>query len=259
MSTIQIHLKNPKNVEAKLTRFIKDEFGEKGFKKAVFGLSGGVDSSLVAFLLKKALGPNNVIAIFMPYKTTDGKSRKNFKEVVEMLGIKSKVIPITPMIDAFLKQFPSADRIRLGNKMARERMAILYDQSKIENALVIGSGNRTEILLGYCTLFGDSACAINPVGPLYKTQVRQLARHMGVPEHIIKQPPTADLWPGQTDEKELGLSYDEIDGILSFAIDRGYKISRLIKEGFLKADIEKILNRVKKFKFKRESPAIAKL
>ena len=163
------------------------------------------------------------------------------------------------MVDCYFKKFPEADKVRRGNKMARERMSILYDQSKVENALVIGSGNKTEILLGYATLFGDTACAINPIGSLYKTQIRQLARCIGMPERIIKKPPTADLWPGQTDESEIGITYEEVDKILYLAVDKKYKLPRLVKLGFGKDSIDKILKRVDKFKYKRELPVIGKI
>ncbi|PIU42278.1 MAG: NAD(+) synthetase [Candidatus Omnitrophica bacterium CG07_land_8_20_14_0_80_42_15] len=250
---------NAAYVEKKLTGFIKREFKKKNFKKAVFGLSGGVDSSLVAFLLVKALGSKNVTALFMPYRTTAQESKRDFDAIVKILKIKHKIIPITSMVDCYFKKFPEADKVRRGNKMARERMSILYDQSKVENALVIGSGNKTEILLGYATLFGDTACAINPIGSLYKTQIRQLARCIGMPERIIKKPPTADLWPGQTDESEIGITYEEVDKILYLAVDKKYKLPRLVKLGFGKDSIDKILKRVDKFKYKRELPVIGKI
>jgi len=136
-------------------------------------------------------------------------------------------------------------------------MAILYDQSKLEDALVIGSGNKTEILLGYATLFGDTACAINPIGCLYKSQIRQLARYMGVPERIIEKPPTADLWPGQTDEDEIGLSYEEIDELLYLLVEKGLGVSQLRRKGFDKVSLKKISARLEKFRYKRELPAIA--
>jgi len=250
---------DPDRAEEKLVRFIRSEFKKRGFRKAVFGLSGGVDSSLVAFLLKKALGARNVVAVFLPYRTTDKASRRDFKEVVRISGIRSKVIPITPMVDCYFRRFPKGDRIRRGNKMARERMSILYDRSKAEDALVVGSGNRTEILLGYATLYGDTACAVNPIGGLYKTQVRQLATHMGVPDRIVAKAPTADLWPGQSDEDELGLSYAAVDEILHLAVDRKYTPGRLARKGFGKATVKRIMNRVEEFKYKRELPAIARL
>jgi len=249
---------NPNKTEKKLIRFIKDEFKKRGFRKAILGLSGGVDSSLVAFLLKKALGRRNVKALFLPYKTTDIKSRRDFELVSKILGIRSGTIPITPMVDRYFRGFPKADKVRRGNKMARERMSVLYDQSRAEKALVVGSGNRTERILGYATLHGDTACALNPIGGLYKTQVRQLALHMGVPTRIVAKPPTADLWPGQSDEDELGLCYVEIDEILHLSGDKKYTPARLAKKGFRRGDIKKVLVRAEKFRFKGELPAIAK-
>ena len=248
-----------RKVEKALIFFLKNEFKKRGYKKAVFGLSGGIDSSVVAFLLKNALGAKCVNAIFMPYKTTGETSYRDYKRTVKLLNVQSQVIPITPLVDPYFRKFPKADRVRRGNKMARERMSILYDQSKKLNALVVGSGNRTEILLGYATLHGDTACAVNPVGGLYKTQLRQLALHLGVPESIVWKVPTADLWPGQSDEDELGSSYSEIDKILFLAVDKGYKAAKLQQLGFSKIRILKILKRVERFGYKRELPEVAKL
>lgn len=250
---------NPQAIERKLIQFIKAEFKKRGFKKAIFGLSGGVDSSTVAFLLTRALGAKNVTALFMPYKTTNKHDRIDFEKVTKILAIKSRLITITPTIDCYFKNFPTKDRIRRGNKMARERMSVLYDQSRLENALVVGSGNRTEILLGYATLYGDTACAVNPIGSLYKTQLRQLAHYIGVPGNIIEKMPTAGLWPSQTDEGELGLSYAAMDEILFLFVDKKYKIRQIVTRGFSKSSVEKILDRVKKFEYKRQLPAIAKI
>lgn len=246
-------------VEERLIRFIRTEFKKRGFRKAVFGLSGGVDSSLVAFLLAKSLGAHNVLALSLPYKTTSRHSGRDFKNIVTRLGIRSRIMPITPMVDVYFRKFPHVDRIRRGNKMARERMSILYDQSRVEHALVVGSGNKTEILLGYATLFGDTACAINPIGDLYKTHVRQLARHMGVPENIIQKPPTADLWPHQTDEDELGMAYETMDAILYLLVDRKFSLSQVAHKGYRRTDVKKIMVRVEKFAYKRALPAVASI
>jgi NAD+ synthase len=242
-----------------LVNFIRREIYARGFKRAILGLSGGLDSSVVAYLSSLALGKKNIWAIKLPYKRSHRQSFEHAQLVINNLGINTLEVEITPMIDAYFKKFPQADNIRRGNKMARERMSVLYDLSVQYKALVVGTGNKSEILLGYGTLFGDTACAINPVGDLYKTQMRQLARSLGVPEVIIKKPPTADLWPGQEDEKELGFTYEEIDRLLYLMVDKKYDEKRLIKAGFKKDFIKTVSRKIKKSQFKREMSAIAKL
>jgi len=203
-----------------LTGFIRTEVTRAGFSRAVVGLSGGVDSSLSCYLAAEALGAENVLAVRMPYKTSAPDSLEHAQLVIEILGVRSVTVPITDMVDPIFARFPEADKVRRGNAMARARMIILYDQSQAFKGLVIGTGNKTEILLGYTTLYGDSACALNPLGDLYKTQVWQLARDMGLPEAIIQKAPTADLWSGQTDEGELGFTYAEVDQLLYLLIDQ---------------------------------------
>jgi len=205
---------NTGSVKKKLITFIRCQTKRAGVGRMVIGLSGGVDSAVSVYLAAAALGPKNVLGLMMPYKTSSPIDTKDARLVVKALGIKSKTISITPMVDAYFKKFPKANRVRRGNKMARERMSILYDQSKVFDALVMGTGNKTEILLGYYTLHGDAACSINAIGSLYKTQVRQLAKSLGVPEGIITKAPSAGLWPGQTDEGEMGITYDELDNII---------------------------------------------
>lgn len=243
------------DAENKLVQFIKKTVRGAGFKGVVMGLSGGVDSAAVAYLSKEALGSRNVIAVLMPYDEIDPDSTKFAGLVIDNLKIRKYTVDISPMVDAYFKNFPEADNIRRGNKMARERMTILYDLSKKENALVIGSGNKTEIIMGYCTLYGDSACALNPLANLYKTQVYMLARHLGVPEDIIKRKPTAGLWSGQTDEDELGCSYSDLDRLLSSMVDAKSSDDKLKKEGFDKEFIDRIRKIIKKTEFKRKSPA----
>ena len=196
------------------------------------GVSGGVDSSLACFLTAEALGPENVLAARMPYKTSAPDSLEHAKLVIQTTGVNETTIPISEPVDALFAQFPDADNIRRGNAMARMRMIVLYDLSVSFNGLVVGTGNKTEYLLGYTTLYGDSACALNPLGDLYKTQVRQLARAVGVPEVIIAKPPSADLWVGQTDEEELGFTYEELDRLLLLLIDRGVPPQTCIESGF---------------------------
>jgi NAD+ synthase len=242
-----------------LTRFIKDELSKSGFKKGILGLSGGLDSSVVAFLAAKALGPKNVIGLIMPYGRRFGREVKDARDVARLLRIKSRTIDIAPQVDLYFKKHPTGSRVLRGNKMARERMSILYDHSARERALILGTSNKTEILIGYGTIHGDMACAINPLGDLYKTQVRQLADHLGVPEKIRAKLPTAGLWAGQTDESEIGMTYAEIDEILYHLVDERESRNEVIARGFKKSRVEKILAMIKGSEFKRQLPPIAKI
>ncbi len=250
---------NPELVRKILVRFIQNEVQKVGFERGVLGLSGGVDSSLVATLASEALGPANVLAVIMPYKSSDLKSRSDALQVVQQLGINHLEVEITPQIDAYFERFPDADQRRRGNKMARERMTILYDQSSVFRALVIGTSNKTELLLGYGTIYGDMASAINPVGDLYKTQVWQLADAVGVPTAIVQKAPSADLWAGQSDETELGFQYRMIDQFLYYLVDRRYSKEELARLGFEPAFIEDVIRRVRDNQYKRRLPVIAKL
>jgi NAD+ synthase len=242
-----------------LIGFIETEITRVGFKRAVLGLSGGVDSALSCFLAAEALGPENVLAVRMPYSSSSKESLEHAQLVVDILGVRSLTFNISGMVDALFKDFPDAKQLRRGNAMARARMIVLYDQSEAFEGLVVGSGNKTEILLGYTTLYGDSANALNPIGDLYKMQVRQLARAVGVPEVIVSKPPTADLWPGQTDEDELGFTYDEADKLLYLLVDQRYSPEDLVEAGFDPSFVEKVLERVRKNHFKRILPPIAKI
>ena len=250
---------NPDLVRKILVRFIQNEVQKVGFERVVLGLSGGVDSSLVATLASQALGPANVLAVIMPYKTSDPKSRSDALQVVQQLGIDQLQVDITPQIDAYFERFPDADQKRRGNKMARERMTILYDQSLVLRALVIGTSNKTELLLGYGTIYGDMASALNPVGDLYKTQVWQLADALGVPTAIVQKAPSADLWSGQSDETELGFAYRMVDQLLYYLVDRRYSREELARLGFEPAFVDDIIRRVRDNQYKRRLPVIAKL
>lgn len=246
-------------VKKVLVGFIKDEVTKAGFHRVVVGLSGGVDSSLSAYLAAEALGSDNVWGILMPYKTSSPESVEHAELVVDNLKINAMRIDITPQIDAYFERFPEADHVRRGNKMARERMTILFDQSAKLHALVLGTSNKTELMLGYGTLYGDMASAINPIGDLFKTQVRHLARHMGVPEVIVQKKPSADLWVGQTDEEELGFTYDEVDQVLYLMIDKRYEIQDLIEAGFDERFVKPVYAKVQASQFKRRLPLIAKV
>jgi NAD+ synthase len=242
-----------------LKEFLKEEVYKANFKKVIFGLSGGVDSSVVAYLCASVFPGQDITALIMPFRSSNPKNIEDAKMVAQSLKIKYTLYDISPMVDAFFQNDKNVDFIRKGNKMARERMCVLYDFSTKNNALVIGTSNKTELLLGYGTIFGDLASAINPIGDLYKTQILQLADHLGVPEKIIKKPPSADLWAGQTDESELGYTYQQIDSLLYYLIDLRYPEKMLLDLNFSKKMVKDIQNRIKKFQFKRRPPIIAKL
>ncbi len=246
-------------VEKILTSFIKQELSKFNFKKGILGLSGGLDSSVCAFLAAKALKPTNVLALILPYGDYFNQDVKDAQEFAKFLGIRSKKIDISPMVDAYFSKYPTQNRIMKGNKMARERMSILYDFSAREKAMILGTSNKTELLLGYGTIHGDMACGINPLGDLYKTQIRQLAVYLGIPEKIRKKTPTAGLWKGQTDEDELGLSYETMDNILFLLVDLRKSQKEVIASGFKKSDVEMIITMIKNSEFKRKLPPIAKL
>ncbi|MFN2195979.1 MAG: NAD+ synthase [Anaerolineales bacterium] len=242
-----------------LAGFLRTEITRSGFQRAVLGLSGGIDSALSCFLAAEALGPENVLAVRMPYRTSSSDSLEHAQLVIDQLGVQSLTLPITEMVDPLFENFPEANQVRRGNVMARMRMIILYDQSEAFKGLVVGTGNKTEILLGYSTLYGDAACAMNPIGDLYKTQVRQLARAMGVPEAIVSKPPSADLWVGQTDEGELGFTYEQADRLLYLLIDQRYTPEDCVEAGFEAAFVQEVVRRVQRYHYKRIMPPIAKV
>jgi NAD+ synthase len=252
-----------------IAEFIRGQLRQAGFERAVLGLSGGIDSALVAFLTADAIGAERLHCVLMPYRTSSPASREDAEEVVRRLGCSSELVEITPMVDGY---FGAADvpgaagpeglgaaPLRRGNFMARIRMSVLYDRSVTWRGLVVGTGNKTESLIGYTTLFGDQACAFNPIGDLYKSQVRQLSAAVGVPEQIIRKAPSADLWPGQTDETEAGFSYPELDRLLFWRIDKRRSVEEVVALGYDRAMVERVDRMVAGAEFKRQVPPIAKL
>ena len=242
-----------------LHEFLFSEATKAGFNKVVLGLSGGIDSAVVAYLCARTFSAKDVTALIMPYRTSNPENIKHAELIIKELNINSVSYDISPMVDAFFKSDPDADMIRRGNRMARERMCLLYDFSSKHHALVIGTSNKTELMLGYGTIFGDLASAINPIGDLYKTQIWQLAEYLDIPRVIIDKPPSADLWSGQTDEEEIGYSYDKIDTLLHHLIDLRYSDEMLSELDFTSEMINDIHRRVQLFQFKRRPPIIAKL
>lgn len=245
-----------------IVEFIRGHMRQTGFDRAVIALSGGLDSALVAYLTAEAIGPDQLLCLLMPYKTSSSESRSDAEEIVRRLRCQSQLIEITPMVDGFFDDALSgeeASRVRRGNFAARTRMAVLYDQSVTWGGLVVGTSNKTEYLLGYTTIFGDSAAALLPIGDLYKSQVRQLSAAIGVPDAVLRKPPTADLWAGQTDEEEVGLPYAEIDRLLFWMVERRSTRDDLLEKGFDAAKIDLVERLVLRSEFKRQTPPIAKL
>jgi NAD+ synthase len=242
-----------------IAEFIRSQLRQAGFERCVLGLSGGIDSALVACLVAEAIGADNLLGVLMPYRTSSPASRTDALAVVDALGCRSELVEITAMVDPLFGGEPDASGVRRGNAMARARMIVLYDRSVTFGGLVVGTGNKTESLIGYTTLFGDSASAFNPIGDLYKSQVRQLALAMGVPTPILLKAPSADLWPDQTDEGEGGFAYDELDRILYWRIDRRRSVDELVAMGFERATVGRIDGLVARSEFKRQMPPVAKL
>lgn len=242
-----------------LTGFIKSEVTRMGFTRAIVNLSGGLDSALSCALAAEALGPENVLALRLPYRTSSPDSLAHAQLVIDQFRVQSETIDITGTVDPLIDSDPDMSDKRKGNIMARARMIALYDRSELFRALPIGTSNKTEILLGYTTMWGDMASAINPIGDLYKTQVRQLSRALQIPSVIIDKPPSADLWAGQTDEGELGFTYEEVDKLLFLLVDQRYSAQECVEEGFDEKFVDSVLTRVRRNQFKRMMPPIAKV
>ena len=245
-----------------ISEFIRGQLTQTGFEHVVLNLSGGLDSALVAYLAVEAIGAQNVMCLMLPYRTSSPESRGDAEDVVHHLGTPSRVIDVSAIVDGYLDssiEGEEVSQLRRGNLAARARMMVAFDQSVPWKGFVIGTGNKTEALLGYSTNYGDNACAFNPIGDLYKSQIRQLAIDMGVPDQILAKAPSADLWPGQTDESEMGLAYEELDRLLYWMVDRRRTREQLIAAGFDAAAIDRVTRMVTLNEFKRQVPPVAKL
>ncbi len=250
---------NPEKTVRRLIDFIRDELNKTGVSRLVLGVSGGLDSALVLRLAVQSAGEDNVIGVIMPYKTSNAENIADAGELISEAGVKSYQVDITSAVDSYFELFPDADTVRRGNKMARERMSVLYDISAAENAVVIGTSNKSEMLLGYGTIYGDLACAFNPLGDIYKTEVRLLARYLGIPEKIITKAPSADLFAGQSDESDFGFTYENVDKLLGLLVDKGMTPAQCLDAGFERSMVTKTVKMIANNEFKRFPPAIASL
>jgi NAD+ synthase len=247
----------PAEAEERCVLFIRATLSASGHDALVVGLSGGIDSAVAAGLAVRAPGADKVLGVMMPYASSSAASLTDAAAVAKTLGMKTEKIEITPMADQFFNSIPANELVRRGNIMARCRMVVLYDVSARDGSLVLGTGNRTEDLLGYTTMHGDNACALNPLGHLYKTEIRLLARHLGLPDSVLTKAPSADLWTGQADEDELGYTYAEADHLLVHMIDQGLGRKQLETLGFSADLIDQVSARVRRMAFKRAAPPVA--
>ena len=241
-----------------IKRFLTGNLLRSGLDGFVIGISGGVDSAVSASLAVGAVGKEKVLGLMLPFRTSSDSSITDALALIEKLGIEHRKIDISPMVDAYFPTIDDSNRLRAGNKMARERMSIVFDVAAETGRLVLGSGNRTEICLGYTTWYGDSACSVNPNGDLYKREIRLLAKALDVPESIISKAPSADLWQDQTDEGEIGVTYERIDRLLQLIIDNGQtSMSALVSAGFDQTEISRVVSLINLNSFKRKMPPVA--
>jgi len=250
----------PEALEPVLLGFLRDETNKAGFSRGVVGVSGGLDSAVVLALAARALGPDNVLAVLLPHRVSSPSSLEDGRRVAAAVGVGHEVIEITGMVDAYTALPQDPPPLRVGNLMARIRMAVLYDRAAATGALVVGTSNKSEMLLGYSTRWGDGAYDLNPIGDLYKTQLYPLARHLDLPESVLAKPPSADLWSGQTDEAEMGFTYEAVDRLLFYLVDeRGTPEDAVRLQGFEQAFVDRVVRMVKRTQFKRRTPIIAKV
>jgi NAD+ synthase len=244
-----------KREKERIIGFIRDQLDAAGLNDLIIGISGGIDSAITAALCVEAVGRERVHGFLLPYRLSNSASLEDGKAVAIHLRLNSEIIDISPMVDAYIEKYiPAADRLRRGNRMARERMCVLFDQSARYKGLVAGTGNKSELLTGYVTQHGDGACAFEPLGHLYKTEIFELAKLLKLPDIVITKPPTADLWEEQTDESEMGLTYKTLDEILYLLYEKKQSEEHLIKKGFLQKDIDRVIQLYRKSEFKRHLP-----
>jgi len=246
-------------VEKVLVSFIRQSIHKAGLQRGIVGVSGGLDSAVVLALTQKAMGSEHTLGLFLPYRLTAAESAAHAEAICKKLAAPLEVIDISPQIDLYFSARPTTERVLLGNKCARERMSILYDYSARRQALVVGTSNKSELLVGYSTLWGDSAAAFHPLGDLYKTQVFALAERLDIPQEIRAKQPSADLWPGQTDEGEIGICYLELDEILFRLVDKRHTPQEIVAAGTPAATVEKVLRLIRQSQYKRTLPPIPKL